>query len=127
MSFMYIRVGNTVLKKRANHLVTYESVPKKFQEGYCLIRIKQGKSVKDIKFLPIKESILYPKPLVSQFKIRKLEDTRIKLLPRRKIQNLHEEKVKSNLFTVSSCRFYVFLLGNNFLLVSSNFQQVQRE
>ena len=124
---MYIRVGNTVLKKRANHLVTYEPVPKKFQEDYCLIRINQGKSVKDIKFLPIKESVLYHKPLVSQFKKRKLEDTRIKLLPRRKIQNLHEETVKRLLFNVSSCRFYIFLLGNNFLRVSSNFQQVQRE
>ena len=45
-----------------------------------------------VKVLPSEEC----KPLLCDFKTRKVKDTMIKFVPRRKIWKLHEENVKSD-------------------------------
>ena len=95
-------LGNTFFKNRASHLVlvTYEFDSSKTHVSYCLERRNQRKSLKDIKLLPrsllLKHKLLH-KPLVYEFTIRKLKDTRRKLVSMRKTLRLHEDSVKSHL------------------------------
>ena len=49
----------------------------------------------------MEEYITWHKPLVCDFKIRKVKDTRRKSAPRRKIWKAHEDNVKSD------CRSYI--------------------
>ena len=49
----------------------------------------------------MEEYITWHKPLVCDFKIRKVKDTRRKSAPRRKIWKVHEDNVKSD------CRSYI--------------------
>ena len=44
---MNMTPGNTLLKMRATHLVTYESGPSKTNVDHCLVRRKQRKFLKD--------------------------------------------------------------------------------
>ena len=82
---MNMTLGNTPFKKRAIHLVTYESGPSKTQIDYCLVKRNQRNLLKDIKFLPNEEYITQHKPLVCNFKIKKLKSTRGEFVPRRKV------------------------------------------
>ena len=93
---MNIPVGNTFFKKRVSHLVTHESRPSKTQLDYCLIRRNQRKFLKDMKVLPSEECITQYKPLVCDFKKRKVKDTRNKSATSRKIWKLHEKSVKND-------------------------------
>ena len=61
----------------------------KTQVDYCLVRRNQRKFAK---VLPSEEC----KPLLCDFKTRKVKDTMIKFVPRRKIWKLHKENVKSD-------------------------------
>ena len=77
-----MRVGNILFIERENHLVNYDSSALRKQK--CL------------KVLPSQKSITQHKPLVCDFKIRKVKDTRIKFVPRRKIWEIHEGNAKSD-------------------------------
>ena len=92
---MNMAVGNTLFKKRASHLVTYETGPSKTQVDYFLVRSNQ-KLLKDKKVLPSDDYLSQPKPLVCEFKIRKVKDPRRKFVPRRMIWKLHIGSLKNN-------------------------------
>ena len=59
------------LRKRANHLVTYESGPSKTQVDCCLLRRNQRKVLKGIKVLPKAECFTRHMSLIFDFKIKK--------------------------------------------------------
>ena len=82
---MKMTVGNKLFKKRASHLVIYESGPSKAQINNYLLRRNQRKFFKDMKTLPSEECITRHKPLVCEFMIKIVKDTKTKLVPRRKI------------------------------------------
>ena len=69
---MNMSVDNTLFKKRASHLVTYESGPSKTHIDYYLVRRNQIRFFKDLKVLPSEECITQHKLLVCYFKIRKI-------------------------------------------------------
>ena len=50
--------------------------------------------LKDMKVLPNKEGITQHKPLVCHFKIRDVKGIRSKLVPRRKIWELHKNRIR---------------------------------
>ena len=77
---MDMAVAKTVLKRRASHLVTYDSGLSKTQVDYCLIRRGQSNFLKDTE-------VLQHVPLVCNFKT-KVKDTRTKSLPWREIWKL---------------------------------------
>ena len=93
---MSMTVGNKLFKKRASHLATHESGPSKTQVKYCLVRRNQKQFLKDTKVLHCEECITQHKPLVCDFKIRKVKDTRRKSVLTRKTWKLHEDNVKSD-------------------------------
>ena len=63
---------------------------------HCLVRRNQRKFSKDIKVLSSEECITQHKTLLYDFKTRKVKDTRIKFVPRRKIWKLHKDNIKSD-------------------------------
>ena len=73
---MNMTVGNTRFKKRAIHLVTYESGPSKTQSDYCSVRRNQRRFLKDTQVSLCQEWITQHKPLVSDFKIREVKNNR---------------------------------------------------
>ena len=81
---MNITVGNTLFKKKTSHLVTYESVSSKTQVYHCLVMRNKRKFLEDMKVLSSEECITKHKPLVCDFKTRKVQDTSRKFLSRRK-------------------------------------------
>ena len=52
--------------------------------------------MKDINILPSEECISQYKPLVCDFKIRKVKDTRKNFVPKKKIWKLHQDSVNSD-------------------------------
>lgn len=48
---------NALFKKRASHLVNYQSGPSRTLVDYCLVRINQRNLLKDIKSLSSEECI----------------------------------------------------------------------
>ena len=101
---MNMKVGNTVIKNRVNHLVTYEFGPSKPQGDYCLVRRNQRNFSKDIKVLPSEDCITQHKSLVCNFTIRKLKNTR------RNFSKKKDMKITLNKcnFALSSCSFHIF-------------------
>ena len=77
--------GNTLSKKTASLFVIYESSPSKTQVDYRLVWRSQRSFLKDVKILPSKECITKHKPLLYDFKIRKVKGTKRNFLPKRKI------------------------------------------
>ena len=75
---MNIVVGNTLFRNSS-----------KTQVDYWLLRRHQRKFSKDIKVLPSEECITQHKSFLCDFKTRKVKDTRIKFVPRRKIWKLY--------------------------------------
>ena len=67
------------------------------QVDRCFIRKNQRKFFKDINILTSEECITQHKPLVCDFKLRKVEDTRRKFVPRKKSWNLDEDNTKSDI------------------------------
>ena len=88
-------VENTLFKKRLSYLVTHESGQSKIQV-YCLLSTNRRKFLKDIIVLLSEECITQHKPLVCDFKIRKVKDTRRNSVHRRKIWKLHDDSFKSD-------------------------------
>ena len=86
--------GNTLFRKKTSNLLACEPGPSKTQVDYCLIRRNQRKFLKDIKVLSSEEYITQHNPLICDFKIRKVKDTRRKFVPKKRIQKLREESVK---------------------------------
>ena len=95
---MNITEENTLFKKMASHVFTYESDPLKSQVGYCLVRRNQWKFLKDIKVLPREpkeECITRLTPLLRVFKMRKV-NTKRRFALTRNILKLHEDNVKND-------------------------------
>ena len=67
------------------------------QVDRCFIRKNQRKFFKDINILTSEECITQHKPLVCDFKLRKVEDTRRKFVPRKKSWKLDEDNTKSDI------------------------------
>ena len=86
-------VRKTIFKKTASHLIIHESVPAKSKVD--VVRGNQRKFLNDIKVSPSEKCITQYKPLLCDFKIRKIKNT-IKFVPRKKIWKLHEDNVKSD-------------------------------
>ena len=61
---------------------------------YCLVRRNQKKCSKDTNVSPSEECITQHKPLVCDFKIRKVKEARRKVLASRKIWKFHENSAK---------------------------------
>ena len=57
-------VGNTLFKRRENHLDTYDTSPLKTQADYCLLWTDHRKLLIDLKALPSEEHITQHKSLV---------------------------------------------------------------
>ncbi|KAK3893367.1 hypothetical protein Pcinc_002801 [Petrolisthes cinctipes] len=91
---MDMLVANTVFKKRESHLVTYESGTAKTQVDYLLVRKKDRKLLSDVKVIPSEEIVTQHKPVVCDFKVKKVCQVKRKFIPRRKIWRLNEEQVK---------------------------------
>ena len=81
-------VRKTIFKKTESHLTIHESVD--------LVRGDQRKFLNDIKVSPSEKCITQYKPLLCDFKVRKIKNTRIKFVSRKKIWKLHEDNVKSD-------------------------------
>ncbi|KAK3896219.1 hypothetical protein Pcinc_000141 [Petrolisthes cinctipes] len=91
---MDMLVANTVFKKRESHLVTYESGTAKTRVDYLLVRKKDRKLLSDVKVIPSEEIVTQHKPVVCDFKVKKVCQVKRKFIPRRKIWRLNEEQVK---------------------------------
>lgn len=89
---MKMTEGITLFKKRASHLVPYGFGPSKSQIHYFLLWDIR-KLAKDIKALPTKQCFNQHKGLACDFEVRKVENTRRRLLPRRKIWKLNKDSV----------------------------------
>ena len=90
---MNMTLGNTLFKKSASHIVSYEpGISKALINFWLVIR----NFLKNIKVLPCEECSTQKKPLVCDFNIRKVKETRNKFVPRRKIWKLDEYSVKSD-------------------------------
>ena len=100
---MNMAVDNTLFKKRASHLVTYETGPSKTQVDYFLVRSNQ-KLLKDRKALPSDDYLSQSKPLVCEFKIRKVKDPRRKFVPRRMIWKLEAKKKARRAVYLAKCK-----------------------
>ena len=90
---MDMLVANTVFKKRESHLVTYESGTSKTQVDYLLVRKRDRKLLSDVKVIPSEEIVTQHKPVVCDFKVKKVHEVKRKFIPRRKIWRLNEEQV----------------------------------
>ena len=93
---MNMTAGYTLFGKRASHLVTYKSVPSNIQVDYCLVNRNQKKVLKDMEVLTSRECITQYKLLIWDLMRRKIKNTRITLIPGRKIRKLHEDSVNSD-------------------------------
>ena len=71
-------------------------VHQKIEAKYFLARRNERKFLKDIKLLPSEEFITQHKPLVCDFKLWKVKDTRKNFVSRRKLWKLHEESANSD-------------------------------
>ena len=53
-----LAVGNTLFKKAASHVISYESRASNTQVKYCLVRRNQRKFLEDIKILPSEKCVI---------------------------------------------------------------------
>ena len=80
-------------------IISVINVVRKLKEkevDYCLVKRNQSKFFKDRKVLPSDVCTIQPKPLIPNFKIRKVKDQRKMFVPRRKIWKLHKDSLKNN-------------------------------
>ena len=96
---MNMTVWYTLFQEKESHLVTYESGPANIQVGYCLVRKDLTKFVTNMKVLPSEECFTQHKPLVGEFKIRKVKNTKRKFVTTRKIWKLLHEGSRRNDFS----------------------------
>ena len=69
-------VGNTLVRKLASSLIFYEYSPPKNLVDYCLVKRDQKTFLKDIKVLCSWRVQNPDKPMICDFKIQKVKDTR---------------------------------------------------
>ena len=74
-------------------MVTYESGTAKTQVDYLLVWKRDRKLLSDVKVIPSEEIVTQHKPVVCDFKVKKVHEVKRKFIPRRKIWRLNEEQV----------------------------------
>ena len=79
---MKMTAVDTLFKKKESYP---PMSPSKTQAHYCLVCRDQRSLVKDVKVLPNDGCVTYQKPVIYDFKIRKLKDTNKQFIFREKI------------------------------------------
>lgn len=83
-------VGNTCFKKRASHLITYQSGGASTQIDYILLRSGFRKQVVDVKVIPFEECAMQHHLLVCDFKVDIPPQRNKKFVPRLRTWRLKE-------------------------------------
>ena len=93
---MDMLVANTIFKKRNSHLVAYESGIAMTQVDYILVKKKDRRYLQDVKVIPGEKFVTQHKPVICDFRIKKVYKVKRKYTPRRKVWRPDDAQVKQD-------------------------------